>query len=826
PEVTVGLCLNRSIEMVIGILGILKAGGAYLPLDPTYPEERLVYMLGDAQISILLTQQHIRERYPEWATSMICLDNADETIWHEAETNPDARATLANLAYIIYTSGSTGNPKGVMLQHQGLLNYVSWCIKNYPVMRGQGAPLHSSIGFDLTITSLFPSLLVGQRVILLPEEQRVDALLQLSETDKQLNIIKITPAHLALLGQQVTPQKAKDLTGAFIIGGEALLEQDLRFWKTFAPDTKLINEYGPTEATVGCCTYLYTDNTQPDVSGSVPIGRPIRNMRLYIVDQHLSPVPVGVWGELYISGHGLARGYYNRPDLTAERFLPNPFARGSEPEYSRMYRTGDVVRYRADGTIEFRGRNDQQIKVRGFRIEAGEIETALRKHPAVVDAIVQASDTSHEAQLVGYVIGDPQTECTAAELQDFLRKQLPAYMIPAHITQLAAFPLTVHGKVDREQLLRSGSHQEASQRAHVPPRDMLEFQLVQIWEHVLKTRPIGVTDDFFTLGGHSFLVLQVMQRIEKQFGQVLPLITLFENPSIEHLADLLRQPTIANQSLPLVPIQTAGELTPLFLVHPIGGTVHCYLELARALGPDQPVYGFQAPGLQGETRALESVEEMATCYIAAMKSVQPAGPYRLGGWSMGGVVAFEMAQQLSRQGEQVEQLILLGSRVPLKKMRITSNYTELLTEFVYHLIGSSLTGISAQQNQQLPQLNIQDAKSFMATLNQLEQQEQLQLVFKQIKQLGIVPGNTDIEQFASLFAIFRMNYKVGRTYRPKAYAGNMIICSTEEELQGKGQEPSLGWRKLVKGKLRIYSLQGDHYSLIHRPNTQLLASYL
>ena len=376
PDVRVALCVARSPEMVVGLLGILKASGAYVPLDPTYPPERLRWMLTDSGAPVLLTQQPLLERLPSHSAAVVCLDRDGETLARNPTRRPVGGASAGNLAYVIYTSGSTGHPKGVMIEQRGLSNYLTWAIRAYDVAAGRGAPVHSSISFDLTITGLLAPLLVGGRIALLGEELGIEALPEALRRESDYSLVKITPAHLQLLAQQVAPAEAIGRTRAFIIGGEQLTGEQMAFWQEHAPDTLLVNEYGPTETVVGCCVYRVGRDER--FGGAVPIGRPIANTRLYVLDRHLEPVPVGVAGELYIGGVGVARGYLNRPRLTAEAFLPDPF--GDEPG-ARLYRTGDRCRWRADGNLEYLGRVDHQVKVRGYRIELGEIEASLVRAP-------------------------------------------------------------------------------------------------------------------------------------------------------------------------------------------------------------------------------------------------------------------------------------------------------------------------------------------------------------------------------------------------------------------------------------------------------------
>ncbi|MEA2175560.1 MAG: hypothetical protein QOD00_3152, partial [Blastocatellia bacterium] len=402
PETLVGICVERSLEMLTGVLAILKAGGAYLPLDPSYPQERLNFMLEDARARVLLTLQHLDRVRPANNARVLCLDAEREAIASESEENLWTSITGDNLAYVIYTSGSTGRPKGVMIPHRGLTNYLNWCLRSYPLAEGQGAPVHSSLSFDLTITSLFPPLMVGKKVLLLEEEDGGEALSAALRESPGFGLVKITPEHLRMLGQLMNEADAGGAARAFIIGGEALNADHLSFWRQHAPRTRLINEYGPTETAVGCCTYEVT--AEDKFNRSVPIGRPIANAQMYILDGRLEPVPLNVAGELYIGGAGLSRGYLNRPELTAESFIPNPFCDASTAG-ARLYKTGDVARLLPDGNVEFLGRADYQAKVRGYRIEPGEIESVLSEHPDVLESLVLIrEETPVDKRVVAYVV--------------------------------------------------------------------------------------------------------------------------------------------------------------------------------------------------------------------------------------------------------------------------------------------------------------------------------------------------------------------------------------------------------------------------------------
>ena len=535
PDSLVGVCLQRSPEMVAGLLGVWKAGGAYVPLDPSYPKERLAFMVSDAAVQVLLTEKRCEHLFSPAHSRTVRLDSDWPLIARESQSNPDSGATPSDLAYVMYTSGSTGTPKGAMILQSGLVNYLTWAIKTYGVKPGGSVPVHSSISFDLTVTSLYTPLLAGARVELLAEDAAAQSLLAALQRQKGRSLVKITPAHLELLSQQLTPDEVADMTNVFVIGGENLLAEKLRMWREFAPATRLINEYGPTETVVGCCVYeVQADDPR---NGSVPIGRPIDNTQLYVLDSDLQPIPVGETGELYIGGAGVARGYWNRPELTEERFLPDPF---SGKPGARLYKSGDLARYRADGILECLGRADNQVKVRGYRIELGEIEAALASHTGVQScAVLAREDEPGNRQLVGYVSPAKNQSLVPEELRTFLEQRLPAYMVPAHFVLLGSLPLTPNGKVDRKALPAPSYESIAVTTTAFAPRTGTEKALAAIWAELLKVDSIGVNDSFFDLGGHSLLAFKALSRIRDVFAVDLPVQDFFENPTIAEIAKLL-----------------------------------------------------------------------------------------------------------------------------------------------------------------------------------------------------------------------------------------------------------------------------------------------
>jgi amino acid adenylation domain-containing protein len=530
PEVVVGLCLDRSVEMVVAVLGVLKAGGAYLPLDPEHPIERLGYMLEDAGAGVVLTERKFEERLPVFWGQTLCLDVEWERISEEGDSEPGTTVEAENLAYMIYTSGSTGRPKGVMINHGGLVNYLRWATEAYRIEEGEGAPVQSSISFDLTVTSLYGPLVNGKKVDLLSEKEGIETLATNLSREGGYSLVKITPAHLDLLAQQMSDSELEGRTRALVIGGEALKADSLKYWRERARGTRLINEYGPTEAVVGCC--VYEMNEVGSESLTVPIGKPIANTQIYLLDLGYEPAPVGVRGEIYISGDGLARGYVGSPELTGGKFIPNRFSRRHG---ERLYRTGDIGRRLPDGNIEYIGRADDQVKLRGYRIELGEIEAVLNEHRSIRQSAVMVNeDAKGRKRLIGYVAGEKAA--TPAELKRHLRERLPEHMIPEMIIAIGEMPLTANGKVDRKRLPPVTDAGRQVEQEYVGARTPIEGLLAGIFEDVLKLERVGRNDNFFEIGGHSLLATQAVSRIRNVLGVEIDVRNIFEDATVGGLA--------------------------------------------------------------------------------------------------------------------------------------------------------------------------------------------------------------------------------------------------------------------------------------------------
>jgi amino acid adenylation domain-containing protein len=529
PEVLVGLCMERSLELVVGLLGILKAGGGYVPLDPTYPSERLAFMLADAQVAVLLTQSRLVEGLPVQEAQVVCLEADGAGLAQQSQENPVSGTTAANLAYVIYTSGSTGKPKGVQIPHGAVVNFLH-AMRQHPGLTNQDTLLAvTTLSFDIAALELYLPLSVGARVVMVSREVAADGVQLLEElTTAGATVMQATPATWRLL-LEAGWQGSKQLK--ILCGGETLPREVANQLRERGGS--LWNLYGPTETTIW--STLSRIDSAP---GPVPIGRPIANTQIYILDRHLHPVPIGVAGELYIGGAGMARGYLNRPALTAEKFIPHPF---SDEPGARLYKTGDLARYRPDGSIEYLGRLDQQVKVRGFRIELGEIEIALSHHPAVQQAVVLArEDTPSDKWLVAYIV-PCQPVPTVSELHNFLKTKLPEYMVPSAFVLLDALPLTPNGKVDHRALPMPDQTRSALEEAFVAPRTPVEEIVTGIWAEILGLERVGIHDNFFALGGHSLRATQVISRLRNLFQVEVSLRRLFDRPTIAELAAALEQ---------------------------------------------------------------------------------------------------------------------------------------------------------------------------------------------------------------------------------------------------------------------------------------------
>ncbi len=654
PETLVGISVERSPDMVIALLAILKAGGAYLPLDPTYPQERLAYMLADSGVKTLLTQEPLLADLPidslSQAEAAVFLLDKD---WHKAENepvqNPNSGVGPENLAYVIYTSGSTGKPKGVLVTHRGIPNLAEAQIETFNLKPDSRCLQFASFSFDASVSEVTTTLLAGATLVLAPQRSMMPgpALIHLLR-DKQITVVTLPPSALAVMSPD-------DLSGVktIVSAGEACSAEIAARW---APGRRFVNAYGPTEATV-CTTMIIVE----DGARVPPIGQPINNFQVLVLDDHQQPLPLGIPGELYIgSDLALARGYLNRPELTAEKFVELNLSDRLTFRNRRFYRSGDLVRWLPDGSLEFLGRIDHQVKVRGFRIELGEIETALREHTAVRDALVLArEDAPGDKRLVAYLLSANGSAPSVSTLRSFLQETLPDYMVPNAFVPLDAFPISPNGKVDRRALPAPSQDAASRETVYVAPRSRVEAQLVAIWQKILQVPQIGVHDNFFTLGGHSLLATQVFARIDRQIMKGLPITLLFQYPTVAQLAEVIEKQRPSEAWSALVPIKIGGNRPPFYMVHGGAGHVFNYQKLADNLADDQPLYGVQPPDWTGYRVDPPKVEELAQQYVDEICQFQPEGPYYLGGFCFGGMVVYEMARLLQEAGKEVALLALI-----------------------------------------------------------------------------------------------------------------------------------------------------------------------
>ncbi|HZF12136.1 MAG TPA: amino acid adenylation domain-containing protein [Thermoanaerobaculia bacterium] len=828
PGVRVGLCVERSLELVVGLLGTLKAGGAYVPLDPSYPRERLSFMLADAQVPVLLTQERLLAAIqPDPAIPAIpadaprprvlCLDAEWQEVAAESATSPAVPGSVDELAYVIYTSGSTGRPKGAMNSHRAICNRLLW-LQGVDGLTGDDRVLQKTpVSFDVSVWELFWPLVTGARLVLARPggHQDPDYLVRL------LGEAGITTAHFVPSMLQVFLEapgvESLTLLRRVICSGEALSTQlASRFAARFPAGAApvLYNLYGPTEAAVEVTAWRCAPDSP---AAAVPIGRPVANTRALVLDPHLRPVPIGIPGELYLGGVQLARGYLDRPDLTAEKFIPDPFA-APEDRGARLYRTGDQVRRLAGGEIVYLGRLDHQVKIRGFRIELGEVEAALTSLPGVREAVVVArEDASGDRRLVAYltgiagiagITGEGEVELAVEALRQKLRDRLPEFMVPTAFVPLSALPLNPSGKVDRQAL---PAPDRSAVAGFVAPRTPAEEVLAQIWEEVLRLERVGVHDNFFERGGHSLLAVLLMTRIEKRFGRSLPLATLFSAPTVEAMAALLQQSASPAGRSPLVVLQPQGDRTPFFCIHPVGGNVLCYLDLARHLAPDQPLYALQTPAAGDNGGPPASVEAMAARYLRELRRVQPHGPYRLGGWSMGGAVAFEMARQLAGAGEELDLVALIDTLPPaVEPGRAPATEDEMMAWFAQdlaRLLGYEV-GIAPEELRSLPG------------------REKLAHVTAIGHAMGLLPEGLGLAQMEPLFETFAVNLQASRSYVSGPYAGKVSLYFSAQTFAASGPELLDGWSRLAEGGIETRTLPGDHYSLLRRPQVEILAGDL
>ncbi len=773
PDVLVGLAVERSHEMIAALLGILKAGGAYVPLDPSYPNERLALMLEDSGAPVLVTERGLLNRLPERLPKLVFLDDVEDAAGPPAVGQ--SPVTPDSLAYAIYTSGSTGVPKAVLVTHGSLANAMESYRSEFG-MSGRDLVLAvTTLSFDIAALEILLPLICGARVAVAPQEAQKDGAALVKLIDRwRPTWLQETPAGWRMLidaGWRGNP-------GLAMISGGEMLTRPLAD-ALLTRGARVFNLYGPTETTIDSTL----ERVRQDTPG-VPIGRPLANTRVYVLDAHREPVPVGVAGELYIGGAGVARGYWKRPELTAERFLPDPFADGPG---ARMYRTGDLVRWLADGRLDYLGRLDHQVKVRGFRIELGEVEAALAAHPS----LRAAAAAVREDTLVAYCVWRDGQAADAGAVRTFLTARLPGYMLPTRFVAVGSLPLLPNGKLDRKAL--SAIEEPRAARDGTAPRDETERRLAGIWEELLGTAPIGIDDHFFELGGHSLLAARAAALIEDAFGTRVPLATLFEAPTIAQLAPLVRGEARAVWPPHIAPIQPAGT-RPVFWA--IGGAA-TYLRLAEHLGPEQPVLGVVLEDGDAPRFAPPcGVETVAAELVRLMRQQQPHGPYYLGGHSVQGLYAFEAAQQLLKAGEEVRLLVLFDPYLPLA-VRWEA-------------------GFAVRARVQLA--------AWWWLMERGRLRKAYAFAWNAVKDIATRPWRASVE--APPASIGDVQLLAAAGYRPRPYPGRILFLQARDQPMALHLASRLGWDKLAGRGFSVHLVPGDHGNLLDGAHAAAVAEVL
>ncbi|GHO70187.1 hypothetical protein KSC_090790 [Ktedonobacter sp. SOSP1-52] len=812
PETRVGICLERSLEMVISLLAVLKAGGAYVPLDPASPRARFTRLLQEVRLPLLLTSTKLRRRLPPISARILLVEQENITLAKEASANPDVSMSPDNLAYIVYTSGSTGRPKGIMIAHRGVANYLNYLARTYHLDGSSTVLQLASVAFDASVRDIFGALTTGARMLMLgPDEfKEPQAILRKIEHHQVTALMSIVPSLLRMLLEAAQEARGTYTSLQLVLtSGEPLLVADCqKVASLMGSQIQVVNQYGPTECTMTSTYYASAPGWHE--REIVLVGKPIPGMQAYILDHALNLVPPGIQGDIYLGGAGLARCYLDQAEATAERFLPHPWS--AEPG-QRIYKTGDIARYLPDGNIELLGRSDHQVKIRGNRVELGEIEAALSWHPQVKQSVILMKEVAnHEQQLVAYVAmeQDEGEDLTGVpgELRSFLQERLPDYMLPAHFVPLATLPFTPNGKVDRQALASLELALEPSR--FVQFRDAVEYQLRDIWSELLNKHPISVMDNFFDLGGHSILAVRLLSHIKRTFDRELPLAALFQHQTVAELATLLREQLPPEEDTAvLVPFQMQGSRSPFFCVHPAGGEVFEYRNLSRYIGTEQPFYGMRMPDPREHVEEFRSLEGIAAYYIAAIKEVQSEGPYQIGGWSAGGQIAYEMAQQLQREGQEVRLLALLDSKPP-KPVKTTIEDEEEGTD----------DAAIARSLMRRYQLTLPENLA-----SQGEPIEQLSYICDQLKQQDIAPRDVRIEQIRFFAHVHWTIEKAIDHYIPQPYTGQVTLLKASDEDAEQTNTIISNWKALAT-HLHVQMVPGTHITMIEEPRVKDLAQAL
>jgi amino acid adenylation domain-containing protein len=803
---------------------VLKAGAAFTILDPAYPAERLidcVKLVSPRALMQMATAGPMPDALELFVAGLdgcrrirLSANGDSEAGAHCSTIDPHLAIGADDLAYIAFTSGSTGAPKGVMGRHGPLTLFTAWAVEKFGLNHSDRFCMLSGLAHDPLHRDIFTPLQLGGRVCI-PDPRDLEAPDRLREwmRKQEITIANLTPAMAQLLCEQYQPGPGgiNSLRFSFLVG-DTLLQRDAMRLKQLAPRISCVNLFGATETQRAVGYFLTSEAKAGGLSRqALPLGKGIKDVQLLVLNQNQKLCGSGELGEIYLRSPHLARGYLSDPALTRDRFIANPF---TNKENDRLYRTGDLGRYLPDGNVEHAGRADRQIKIRGFRIEPGEIEAALLRTGHVREAAVIAHRISDVVNLIAYVVPDENPPATAGALRQALREKLPEYMVPQSFVNLNALPLTPNGKLDRRALPLPDDIQRASTPADGRPQSITEEKLAEIWGSVLGTTSVGIQENFFELGGHSLLAVRLFAAIEKQFGKRLPLATLFRAPTVAQLA-LLLESKLYVESSTVVPIQPIGSRPPFFCVHAVGGNVLEYYDLARHLGLDQPFYGLQSRGLTGEAPPHTRIDQMAAHYVAELRQVQPAGPYFLGGRSLGGIIAYEMACQLRGLGQPVAFVALLDSYpVGYERLFANSSVLQSKTHRALRRVAAHVSNIRALPLREKHAYVFQKSK-----YGPIQVKSKLwRIIYRAYQNRGrnLPRALRDVEQF---------NWMAARDHIPKVFDGQVTLFWASKDLRAKFDMVE-GWQSLARGGIDLREVPGTHLDLIKEPHVGELAKQL
>ena len=787
PDTLVGVCAERSIELVIALLASMKAGGAYVPLDPEYPKDRLETMLADANPPVVLTQTHLLDRVPSGAKHVFVLDRDWNSLKNESTADLAAQVGGKNLAYTIYTSGSTGKPKGVPNVHEAIVNRLLWMQDMYQLTGNDRVLQKTPFSFDVSVWEFFWPLLTGATLVMAkPGGHRDPAYLVNIIAEQRITTLHFVPSMLSIFLETTGLARCASIRQVFASGEALPYELQQRFFSRMG-NAELHNLYGPTEAAVDVTYWPCTPDSEKSI---VPIGRPVANTQIYVLDPNLQPTPIGVPGELHIGGIQLARGYLNRPELTAEKFIPDPF---SKAPGARLYKTGDLARFLPDGNVEYLGRTDFQVKLRGLRIELGEIESVLGRCDGVRQAVVVVrEDQPGDKRLVAYVIPAPGIELEAESLKKQLKDRLPEYMVPSRFVFVEKFPMTTSGKVDRK-ILPAPPVEQGDEATRLAPRNDIEAMVADLFAKVLGLPAVGVTDNFFDLGGHSLLAGRLLAQIHETTGRQIPLSAMFRASTVESLARMVAFGSDLDHDPVVMEIQPGdGIRVPFFAIVPPGEESLGYAMLARHMGPEQTVYKIQGHSPVTEGKRPYSEEEMRALvdeYVAAMRSVRPHGPYCVGGFCDGTHIAEQVVLRLESEGEEVGLFAIFDTWV------LQHSQNRFLWKIYYY----------GQRVRQIRNLSVAER---LASYKKVAANKMQNLV-------GSKPSRTD----------WRQTYWP-EGFRARRFQAPVVLFKRPKQPFYYINDAHMGWAERSQGGVTIHEVDFHHAHILREPHVAIFGTKL